>query len=125
LELDVEDTAEIGLKFTSGVVGSVHLNYTQQPPRHQLEIVCTGGTILWDNAGYALRVYTADTESWQEYPFPDGFERDDLFRAQMAHFLRAAAGVEAPLCSLEDGISALKVALAAHQSAKEERLVRM
>ncbi|TES93388.1 MAG: Gfo/Idh/MocA family oxidoreductase, partial [Anaerolineales bacterium] len=39
LELNVEDTAEIGLKFVNGVIGSVHLDYNQRPPRHQLEIV--------------------------------------------------------------------------------------
>jgi predicted dehydrogenase len=125
LDMDVEDTAEIGLRFSSGALGSVHLNYTQQPPRHQLELVCTRGTIRWDNAGEALQVYATGETGWQEYPLPEGFERDDLFRAQMSHFLRVAAGEEKPRCNLDDGITALKLALAAHQSAQEERLIRL
>ena len=125
LELDVEDTAEIGMKLNNGVIGSVHLNYTQQPPRHQLEIVCSGGTIRWDHAGNGLQVFKAETGDWQEYPLPVGFERDDLFKAQMAHFLQVAAGEEMPRCSLEDGITALELALAAHQSAREARLVKI
>ena len=123
LELEVVDTAEIGLRFASGVVGSVHLNYTQRPPRHQMEIVCTEGTIRFDNAGAALEVFSAATGEWQAHPLPDGFERDDLFRAQMAHFVRVAKGEEMPVCTLHDGEVALQMALAAHRSAEEKELV--
>jgi predicted dehydrogenase len=123
LAIDVEDTAEIGLKFASGAFGSVHLNYNQRPPRHQLEIVCTEGTISWDSSEDGLKVYSAVEEGWRHYPLPEGFERDELFRTQMAHFLKVVAGLEAPLCTLEDGIMALKLASAAHESAHEERMV--
>ena len=47
---DVEDVAEIGLKFASGAIGGVHVNYFQRPPVHRLEIVGTAGTLRWDNA---------------------------------------------------------------------------
>ena len=50
LELQVEDTAEIGLRFACGVLGSVHLDYNQHPPAHCLEIIGTQGAIRWDNA---------------------------------------------------------------------------
>ena len=51
LELSgVEDVAEIGLKFASGAIGGVHVNYFQRPPVHRLEIVGTMGTLRWDNA---------------------------------------------------------------------------
>ncbi len=125
LEVEVVDTAEIGMKFASGVVGSAHLNYSQQPPRHQLEIVCTGGTLRWDNAGQALEVYSAESGAWAQHPLPTGFERDDLFRAQMLHFLRVAQGLDKPICNLEDGIAALEIALAAHQSAERRELVSL
>jgi len=32
LDVDVEDMAEIGLKFKNGAIGGVHLNYVQRPP---------------------------------------------------------------------------------------------
>lgn len=122
LELDVEDTAEIGIRFENRVIGSLHLDYNQRPPRHQLEIVCTGGTIRWDNAGSALEVYSAQKQAWQTYPLPADFEREHLFRAQMEHFLKVVEGKAEPICSLQDGISTLELALAAHQSAEEGRI---
>ena len=124
LELDVVDTAEIGLRFENRVIGSVHLNYVQRPPRHQLEIVCTKGTIRWDNAGTGVEIFKAEEEVWAFYPFPDGFERDDLFRQQMQHFLQVVKGTESPRCTLEDGITALQLALGAHQSSADESLWR-
>jgi predicted dehydrogenase len=122
LELEVEDTAEIGLRFTNGVIGSLHLDYNQRPPRHQLEIVSTGGTIRWDNAGTVLEVYSAQKQALEIYPLPAGFERDHLFRVQMEHFLKVVEDKETPICSLQDGIRALELALAAHQSAEDGRM---
>jgi predicted dehydrogenase len=124
LEIEVEDAAEIGLKFSSGVAGSLHLDYNQRPPRHQMEVVCTGGTMRWDQAGDGLEVYLAEAKEWEKYPLPEGFERDDLFRAQMAHFVEVVEGKAEAVCRLEDGVRALALALAAHRSAEEERVVK-
>ena len=41
LEVDVEDTAEIGLRFESGALGNLHLDFNQQPPAHRFEIIGT------------------------------------------------------------------------------------
>ena len=124
LELEVEDLGEIGLKFSSGVIGGLHLDYNQRPPRHQVEVVCMQGTIRWDHAEGGLDVYSAETQEWTQYSLPADFERDDLFRAQMAHFLEVVEGSAEPLCSLHDGVRALQLALAAHQSAEREQIVR-
>jgi len=123
LDLDVEDAAEIGLRFKSGVIGSLHLDYNQRPPRHQLEIVCSGGTIRWDNAGTAVEVFATDKGEWSNFPLPENFERDDLFRAQMSHFLEVAQGKSLPACTLQDGVKALELALAVHRSQAEKRLI--
>ena len=124
LELEVVDTAVIGLKFANQAVGSLQLNYVQRPPRHQLEIVCTQGTIQWDQDGKGLQVYDAQEQAWQLYPLPDGFERDVLFRQQMRHFLQVVEGLADPFCTLDDGIMALEMALAAHRSAETSQSVR-
>ena len=50
LEIDVEDVAEIVLRFTYGRTGTLHLDYFQQPASHHLEIIGNGGSLQWDNA---------------------------------------------------------------------------
>ncbi|MFQ5616319.1 MAG: Gfo/Idh/MocA family oxidoreductase [Anaerolineales bacterium] len=122
LGLPVEDTAEIGLRFASGVVGSMHLNYIQRPPKHNLEIVGTEGTIRWDNAEGAARLFWAGTNVWETVPTPAGFTRNDLFLDEMVNFLGLIRGEVDAVCSLEDGVQALRLALGALESAEREKM---
>jgi predicted dehydrogenase len=116
LELSVEDTAEIGLRFAGGALGSLHLDYCQRPPSHHLEAIGTQGVIRWDNADGSVQLYRTGKDQWTRLPAPSGFERNVLFLDLMRHFLAVARGEAAPLCTLEDGIQALRLALAAHLS---------
>jgi len=120
----VEDVGEMGIKFKSGAIGAVHVNYFQRPPDHRLEIVGTKGTLRWNNADGVLHHYAMPDEfgTWNatpaapihtEYSLPDGFERNHLFVAQMQHFLNVVPGKAEPICTLEDGIRAVELVLAA------------
>ncbi|KPK91236.1 MAG: hypothetical protein AMJ88_14200 [Anaerolineae bacterium SM23_ 63] len=117
LELEVEDTAEVLLRFKDGILASVHLDYNQRPASHWLEIVGTEGTIRWDNTDGMVHYWTALSDQWQETPPPNGFERNDMFLDEMRHFLNILDGKATPLCTLEDGIRVLEIVLAAHKSA--------
>ncbi len=136
LELSgVEDAAEIGIRFRSGALGGVHLNYFQRPPVHRLEIVGTNGTLRWDNADGLLH-FSRMPAPFGSYPDPppapvtetfappEGFERNQLFVAQTRHFLEVAHGSSAPLCTLEDGVRALELALAAKDSQSHSKVVK-
>jgi predicted dehydrogenase len=134
LEIDVEDVAEIGLRFASGAVGGVHMNYFQRPPVHRLEIVGSSGTLRWDNADGILHFFQmpAAFGSFSDNPPapvmesftpPEGFERNQLFLAQTRHFLEVARGAKEPVCTLEDGIMALRLALAAYESQKSQAAI--
>ena len=136
LELDVEDVAEIGLKFKNGAVGGVHLNYVQRPPSHTFKVVGTDGTLRWDNADGTLQLqrFPAPFGSYSDDPPapvietfspPDGFERNQLFVSQTRHFVETAQGKSEPICSLEDGVMALRLALAAIESQKTSRVVSL
>lgn len=125
LDLPVEDTAEIAMRFQTGVLGSVHLDYNRRPASHHLEIVGTLGTIQWDNTDGVTRVYRVSDQSWQVFAPPQGFERNDMFIAQMRHFLNVTRGQSKPICSLEDGIRALELALGALESAQKGKFVKI
>ncbi|MFN2235583.1 MAG: Gfo/Idh/MocA family protein [Anaerolineales bacterium] len=122
-DIDVEVTAEIGLYFENGVIGSVHLDYVQQPPVHRLEIIGSEGTIQWNNDKGAVWVY-AGNGIVETYPLLPNFERNDLFLAEMSHFIDVVRGNAEPLCTLDDGIWALKLALAVHESARIGQLIK-
>jgi predicted dehydrogenase len=144
LEIRVEDTAEIGLRFSSGALGSAHLDYNRRPPAHTLEIIGAQGLIYWDNADGAVTLYQADSHlpprppslkgrgkaipgvmKEINFPAPPGFHRNDMFLSEMRHFLAVCRGEATPLCTLDDGIQALRLALAAHESAQTGQLVKL
>ncbi len=125
LEVDVEDTAKIGLRFAGGALGSLHLDYNQQPPAHHFEIIGTNGTLKWNLSDGAARIYRVDKKDWEVYPLPVGWERNMMFMEQMKHFITVVRGEVEPSCSLEDGIRVMKLVWAVRESQKEGKLIFM
>lgn len=123
LDIAVEDTAEIGVRFAQGTTGSIHIDFNRRPMQHSLEIIGSRGTLCWDNATGEVRLFRAGAGEWETFPAPEGFERNCMFLDLMAHFIQVARGEAEPACSLADGRRALELALAAHQSEAEGRLI--
>ena len=118
LEVDVEDTAKIGLRFENGALGSIHLDYNQQPPAHYFEVVGTKGSLQWNLADGATQIYRAERshidnvgeveggeKAWEVYQPAPEFERNVLFMDEMKHFIAVARGEVESSCPLEDGIN--------------------
>ncbi len=125
LEITVEDTADAHLRFASGVVAHVHLDFVQRPSEHWLRITGQRGTIRWDSADGAAHCYRAETKIWEVVNPPAGFERNALFVDELRHFIACIEGREQPVCTLDDGIRALEIALAVRRSATEKRTVSL
>lgn len=115
LQIAVEDQAEVTLGFAGGPLASVHLDYLQRPASHWLELVCSQGSLHWDAGSGVMRQVSAEGVEKEAAP-PSDFERNELFLAQMQHFLDVVEEKAEPVCSLQDGKAALQIALAAHQS---------
>ena len=105
LEVDVEDTAKIGLRFENGALGSIHLDYNQQPPAHYFEVIGTKGSLQWNLADGATRIYQAEKKAWDVYQPAPEFERNVMFMDEMKHFIAVARGEVESSCPLEDGIN--------------------
>ena len=120
LDLDVEDTALVTLRFASGALGSVYLDYVARPPTHGLRIIGRYGSITWQSEDGTARLYRRGT-LWGHVKPPLHFERNTLFMDEVRHFLDCLTNQEDPACSLEDGKRALEIVIAAKQSARERR----
>jgi predicted dehydrogenase len=125
LEIEVEDYAEIGLRFANGTVGNVHLDYFRRPPEHRLDIVGTEGTIEWRNETGVTRLYRPASDAWESFLPPQGFQRNDLFLAEMRHFLDVISGNCEPVASLNDGEQSLILALAVMTAAKSRKMIHI
>ena len=122
---DVEDTAEVNLKFENGVIGSVHLDFNQRPPTHNMEIIGTEGTIYWNGLEGSLKVFQVSPGKWKDYFLPENFDRNDLFLSELAHFLKIIRTDMTPLCSLDDGIMIQKIIHYAKRSHREGKVIKL
>ncbi len=124
LDIDVEDTASILLEFEkSGRRFPFHLHqdYAQKPPVRTCEIIGTAGRISWDYFAAELRVIHHDGKS-DVHSFRD-LQRNELFLAEMRHFLDCVKTGARPRVTLGEGIDSLRIALAARESLATGRIV--
>jgi predicted dehydrogenase len=109
LGVDVETCVDATLRFAGGATGHVHLDFVQQPHTHHLTIIGTQGTLTWTHDDHAARRYCGRLRRWEVVPAPAGFERNAMFLEEMCHFIACLHGEARPLCSLRDGIEAVRI----------------
>jgi len=123
LEIKSEDTAEVLMTFSSNVVGGLHLDYYQQPKEHNLSIICTGGTINWEHETSIVHVEKASGEIIKLSP-PKNYKRNQMYLAEIQHFLDICDRGIQPVCGYSDGKKALSLAWGILQSGRyKERVV--
>jgi len=125
LEIDVEDTAEIVLRFRNGGIGNVHLDMVQRDKTRTCRIIGTEGVLTWDGMSHRVQLFSAATHAWSDLHPARVIERDDMYVAELRHFLDCVAGQSIPTPSGEDGKRVLQIALAALQSSKEGKAVEV
>jgi predicted dehydrogenase len=124
LEIETEDTAAILLRFSSNVIGEVHMDYIQRPYSRTCEVIGDKGKISWDFE-IGVRVYSATTKSWRTIANPPNWQTNQMYLEEMRHFLRCLAGEEKPALDVFDGRRVLEIALAAKSSAESGRVSKL
>lgn len=125
LELDVDDTAEIALRFAGSAVGGIHLDFAQQPPSHQVLIEGALGSIQCDLLTGMTRLYRAEVSAWEDHPLPAGWERNAMFLDEMKHFIAVARGTAQPTCTLAEGIRVMRLIEAVRRSSASGQFVSL
>lgn len=122
LEIETEAIAQIGLHLESGALAQVHLDYVRPGYGRTFEVVGQKGVLSWDYSLGRVSLGMPDGSVCIVHQTDTNFTRNTMFLAHMEHFLRCIAIPDIPtLSSLQDGIGALRVALACHHSATERR----
>lgn len=106
LGVQVEDSADVLMTFLSGVCANVHINFVEKPAEHTLRIIGQKGVLNWKNTKSEL-------------------VRSAMFMSEMKHFLSCIMQNKHPICTLYDGIQALRISLAAGASAKYKKTIKL
>lgn len=121
LETETEGIAGILLRFESGCIGEVHLDYVRPGYARNCEIVGERGVIRWDFKSSTVDRYLRDTDQWQSVES----EGEDMYIAEMKDFIASVQGLGQPLVTGADARKSLEVALAAKESAATGRVVKL
>ena len=114
--VEVEDTVHLlGRAGEGRVLVSLALNQFMAPNETHLQLNGSRGSLAIRFHEHRAGMFLMGDSSWT-WTEPLVAERDDLFRAQAQNFLSAAVGQEPPMATLDDGIRALTVGLAALRS---------
>jgi predicted dehydrogenase len=114
LEMDVEDTAALILRLSSGVLAEVHLDCIQRGYARTCKIIGERGTLLWD---YAEGVRWQGEADREPRLLPVRPEANEMYAREMRHFLGCVEGTSEPAVDGATGRRVLEIALAAKQSA--------
>lgn len=120
LEVDVEDCATVLLRFASGAQADVHMDFVQRGYARSCKLAGEQGTIIWDYPAHQVRIYQAETDSWETTPYT--FDSNDMYMAEVQHFLGCVDRATTPLVDLKQAKRVLEVALAAKSAAAQGSL---
>src|ERR1700689_3878291 len=122
LDVDVEDSAWIYLSFPERRRAELHLDFVQRAYTRTCKVVGETGTALWDFNVQEVRWFSAEKTSseqpgWSSIPYV--FEANDMYVAEMVHFLESLGGGTGPMVDLEQSRDVIRVVEAAKRSSEE------
>ncbi len=126
LEIDVEDTASALMRFfyhERDLPVYLHQDYLQRPARRTCEIIGDRAHVVADLR--AVTVTLTEEDGHTTVNNYDGFDRNELFLAEMRHFLNCVENKEKPIVDLYMGLQSLRMALAIKKSITTRNVVAL
>ena len=118
-----DDTCFVWMKFKSGVV--VNLDWSNQSHFGTADTIisCSKGGIQFSLTDMKLRIYDAETEQVREEVIDDAW--NETFRRNDENFIETIRGNATVCCSIQQARKSLKTILAANESARLNKPVKL
>jgi predicted dehydrogenase len=122
---DTEDLAEVTVRFASGVVVQIHVDYLRRAYRRDLEVIGSDGVITWDYGSRAVRVLWPEPDQVEVHDGALEAPNEEMYVEEMRHFIRCLEGREEPLVDGWEALRSLRMVEAAKTAAAERRWVNL
>ncbi|MBP9694932.1 MAG: Gfo/Idh/MocA family oxidoreductase [Candidatus Magasanikbacteria bacterium] len=122
LEIDVEDVAETILRFESGAIGEIHVDYIQRFYQREFEFFGETGSISWSAKDKKVVLESVGKDA-QEFVLPADYDTNDMYVEEMKHFLHCVETNTQTITPLEQGIRVVELILAAKESNQNGRAI--
>jgi predicted dehydrogenase len=125
LDIDVEDCVDLLLTMSSGVTATVHMDFFRRPTVRRHVFVGTEGSLEWDAVAGTCRVYDAATSAWSTLDDASTRERNDMYLAELTHFLECIRTGATPIVTGEDGRRVVEIVSAARRASESRTTVAL
>jgi predicted dehydrogenase len=122
---DTEDLAEVTMRFASGLIAQVHVDYLRRIYRRDLEIIGAEGVITWDYGSRTVRVLGPGPHEAEIHDGVADGPNEAMYVEEMRHFVQCLEGREEPLVDGWEALRSLRIAEAAKTAAAERRWVSL
>ncbi len=127
LDIDVEDVSSVLLDCEvdgTQIPVHVHQDYLQNPPSRTCHLIGEKGKILVDLRANTFSLFDRIGNRKEHLSFPR-LDRNELFIAELAHYLKSVTANVPSSLPLREGAQSLRVALAVKQSLKSRQVVAL
>lgn len=122
---DTEDLALLTVRYASGLLAHVHLDYLQRAYRRELRVIGDAGVLVWDYPRHTVTVHDADGEPHAEdFRSVEG-DGNLMYVEAMRQFIACVEGRERPAVEARQALAALRLVEAAKRSSRERRWVTL
>ncbi len=122
---NTEDLAELLIRFESGVLAQLHLDYVQRRARRNLQVIGDGATLHWDYPGHSVSIEVPSGDSTKEEFGEREGDPNRMYVEEIAHFARCVERRAAPPVDGREALRSLRLVEAAKESANEGRWVKL
>jgi len=120
LEIDVEDIAEICLKFSCGAIGNIHLDMIDHAANRSCRIVGTKGTLIWDLCDdNSVKFYSSINKEWVVLRPSKELDKNKMYIEELKHFFSCIKKNKEPLVSIKEGRRIVELIMAAKNSVEK------
>ncbi|MBI5328829.1 MAG: Gfo/Idh/MocA family oxidoreductase [Deltaproteobacteria bacterium] len=116
LKIDTEDHVEMVVKFESGTMCTIHMDYLQHGYSRRCKVVCEEGTIVWDFAQGNIGVITTVGKEWVWKEMELEICYNQMYIDEINYFIDCVSSRTETFNSVKQSLSALKLALLANKS---------
>jgi len=113
LDIDVEDTASVLMDYEKDgqqFSATINMCFVQRTPLREFRVLGENGSIFWDIAGNTIELSDYVHDNFQKYKF-DSFNRNDMFRDQLIHFIECIEKGSEPITNLNRTIGSHIIAM--------------
>ena len=123
LEIDVEDTAHLVLKFstkanTNALVANLNMDFVRHDTTRFCMAIGESGSIRWNALTGEVDYFAQGSSNWKTL-FAHVPQRDESYIAEWSHFIDCVQNGTKPLITGGDGLAVLKIIEAARASSSQ------